>query len=145
MIDSQFSTRTVQSLMLLVRFGIVGLLNTAFGYAVFALLLWIDVWPGAALVAATIAGAAFNFQTLQKLVFRSRAQFARFFCVYGIVLAVNWAGLRILRDHGLSNLMSQALLTLPVAALSFLAQRRLVFGRRDLVDGRAGGALRGKI
>ena len=113
---------------LFLRFGVVGLLNAAFGYAVFATLLLAGLWPGAALVAATVAGVAFNFQTSRRLVFRSKGQILQFIAVYAVVLVLNWVALRVLRRCGLPDLESQALLTLPIAAVSFLGQRRFVFG-----------------
>lgn len=115
--------------LLLLRFGLVGVLNAAFAYAVFALLLHLDIWPGAALVAAAAVGTAFNFQTSRRLVFRSRGRVVRFIVVYALVLAFNWAALRALRWCSLPDLESQALLTLPIAAISFFGQRRFVFGR----------------
>lgn len=39
-----------------------------------------------ALLVATAAGVAFNFQTSQRLVFRSRGHGLRFVAVYGVVL-----------------------------------------------------------
>lgn len=118
-----------QDWLLLLRFGLVGLLNAAFGYAVFALLLHLGTWPGAALVVAAAAGTAFNFQTSRRLVFRSRGHVVRFLAVYAVVLALNWAALRALRWCSLPDLESQALLTLPIAVISFLGQHRFVFGR----------------
>ena len=113
--------------LLFLRFGLVGLLNAAFGYTVFAFLVLAGIWPGAALVGSTIAGVAFNFQTSRRLVFRSRGRALRFVAVYAVVLAVNWAALRTLRWCGLPDLESQALLVLPIAALSFLGQQTFVF------------------
>jgi SAM-dependent methyltransferase len=141
------STRTVpadpkwQSWRLFLRFGLTGLLNAGFGYLVFAILLWTGIWPGAALVGAAAAGTAFTFQTSQRLVFRTQGQFARFVLTYAILLLLNWAALRTLHAWGLSDLASQAILTLPVAGLSFICQRRFVFGemaspraRRNLTE-----------
>jgi putative flippase GtrA len=117
-------------ILLFLRFGLVGLLNAAFGYAVFALLVLAGLWAGAALVVANAAGVAFNFQTSQRLVFRSgeRGRGLRFAALYGAVLIVNWMALRTLHNLGMSNLLAQALLVLPVAALSFLGQKLFVFG-----------------
>jgi len=105
--------------LLFLRFGL--------GYGVFAVLVLVGTWSGAALVMATIAGVAFNFQTSRRLVFRSSGRTLRFIAVYVVVLILNWAALRTLRRYGLSDLESQALLTLPIAAMSFLGQRTFVF------------------
>jgi putative flippase GtrA len=116
--------------LLFLRFGVVGLLNTAFGYAVFAALILAGLWPGAAIVTSTIVGVAFNFQTSRRLVFRSRGRVIRFVGLYCAVLALNWSALRALHSTGLNDLRSQALLVLPLAAISFAAQRTFVFGPR---------------
>jgi len=116
------------SMLLFLRFGVVGLLNTAFGYAVFAALVLAGLWPGPALAVATIAGVAFNFQTSRRLVFRSRGRGERFVAVYVGVFVLNWAALRTLNWVGFGDLVSQAMLVLPLAAISFLAQRVFVFG-----------------
>ncbi len=117
---------------LVLRFGVVGLLNAAFGYVVFALLIWLGAWTGAALVLAAAAGILFNFQTSRRLVFRSRGDVVRFVAVYIVVLTVNWGALYALRRYGMPDLVVQAILTLPVAAISFVGQRRYVFGRADV-------------
>ena len=119
-----------QNWLLFVRFALVGLINTGFGYAMFALLILVGVWPAAALVGAAIAGVAFNFQTSRRLVFRSKGRSLRFVAVYGAVLICNWAALRTLRQCGLADLESQAMLALPVAVMSFLGQRTFVFSQR---------------
>jgi putative flippase GtrA len=113
--------------LLLLRFGMAGLLNAAFGYAAFALLLLAGAGTGVALVAAMAAGVAFNFHTSKHLVFRSRGRAFRFVAVYGFVLAINWLALRGLGAIGVSPLAGQALLVLPAAAMSFLGQKMFVF------------------
>jgi putative flippase GtrA len=115
--------------LLFPRFGVVGLVNAGFGYAVFALLELTGSWPGAALAGATIAGVAFNFQTSRRLVFRAKGHILWFIAVYSGVLALNWTVLRALRRYGLPDLESQALLTLPIAAISFFGQQKLVFDK----------------
>jgi len=112
---------------LLIRFGLVGLLNTVFGYGIYALFILAGFWPGAALVLGMLAGAAFNFQTARRLVFRSQGRLARFIASYALILALNWILLRLLLHGGLSELVGQAVLALPMAAFSFWLQRRFVF------------------
>ncbi len=114
--------------MLFLRFAAVGLLNTAFGYAVFAALVLAGVGGGPALIVATLAGVAFNFQTSRRLVFRSGGRSLRFVVVYAALLALNLASLRVMRALGLPDLGAQAILALPFAALSFVGQKIFVFG-----------------
>ena len=113
--------------LLWLRFLVVGVLNSAFGYAVFAVFLLAGFWPGAALIAATAAGVGFNFQTSRRLVFRSRGRVARFIGIYAAALVLNWASLRALHGLGLPELEAQALLVLPIAAFSFFGQKWFVF------------------
>jgi putative flippase GtrA len=114
------------------RFGLVGLLNASFGYLVFALLVMSGVGPTAALFATMIVAVAFNFQTSRRLVFGSSGHAIRFVAFYIVIVIINSVALNILRWCGLTDLSSQALLTLPIAALSFICQRRYVF---KLIDG----------
>jgi putative flippase GtrA len=110
------------------RFGLAGLLNAGFGFSVFVLLVMVGVWPSVALAVTMVAAIAFNFQTSRRLVFRSNGDIVRFVAVYASVLVVNWVALAGLEWAGFSVLWSQALLTLPIAAISFLGQQRFVFG-----------------
>ena len=116
-----------RAVLLVLRFGLAGLLNTLFGYAAFALLLLAGLPPGAALAGATVAGVAFNFQTSRRLVFRSRGRTVRFVALYAAIFALNWLALHVLILAGMSDLAAQALLALPMAALSFAGQKVLVF------------------
>ncbi len=114
-----------------VRFIAAGLLNTAFGYTVFVVLIWAGMGSLAALVLATAAGVLFNFQTSRALVFRDqRAGMLRFASVYIVMIGVNWAALSALERLGLQPWAAQGVLTLPLALLSFAAQKFLVFGAR---------------
>lgn len=120
--------KAYSSLLLFLRFGIVGLLNTAFGYVVFAGLCLTGLWPLAALVGSTLAGVAFNFQTSRRLVFRTRGRGLRFCLVYLLILAANWALLRMMNDAGFNAIEAQAVLALPLSIASFVGQKVFVFG-----------------
>jgi putative flippase GtrA len=122
-------TSRSQDWFLIWRFGVVGMVNTALSYVVFAILVLLSGWPGASLAGATIAGVAFNFQTSRRLIFRSNGRALWFVAVYIVVFALNWAALRGLLWYGVPPLWAQALLTLPIAAVSFIGQRTLVFGQ----------------
>jgi len=111
------------------RFLVVGLLNTAFGQGVFALLVLAGLHHLVALLLATIAGVLFNFQTLGRLVFRDpdRRRLGRFIAGYAVIYAVNSIALDVLIRGGLEAIPAQLILTLPVALLSFAINRLLVF------------------
>lgn len=111
------------------RFAVVGLLNTGFGYVAFLACLALGLPVPAALVLSTGAGVAFNFQTSRRLVFRSRDRglMPRFVAVYALLTGLDWIALRWLEARGVPAWSAQGGLVLPLAALSFAAQRRFVF------------------
>ena len=116
----------------LIRFLAVGLVNTAFGYAVFLVALRLGAVAAVALMISTLAGIAFNFQTSRHIVFRSRRAglTLRFSLVYVAVFAINCTALAGLRRMGLPNGMGQAVMVLPMAMLAFAMQRGFVFKTR---------------
>lgn len=118
----------LESLLLLFRFGAVGILNTAFGYVVFAAFVLAGTPHTPALALSTIAGVAFNFQTSRRLVFHTAGRVLRFVGVYCVAFALNLAALSRLAELGVPALLAQAMLALPIAVVSFLAQKNFVFG-----------------
>ncbi len=119
-----------------VRFLLVGGLNTAFGYTVFAIGILLGIpYPLAALV-STVLGVLFNFKSYGTLVFASHDNrlIFRFVLVYGICYAVGLIPLAWAKAHGVPILWMAAIFLLPMAALAFVLQRVLVFqaGRAPL-------------
>jgi putative flippase GtrA len=116
------------------RFVASGVLNTAFGYLVFLLVLRLVGSATAALVASTTAGILFNYQTSRRIVFRSgcKGGLPAFAALYGGLFAVNETAILALQASGVPAWASQALLLLPMAAASFMLQQRLVFAQRRL-------------
>lgn len=110
-------------------FLVVGVLNTAFGYGCYALLVWLGVHYALAAFLSTVLGVLFNFQTIGRLVFRSHdhRRLWRFVGVYTATYGLNVAGLWALQKVGLNAYASGALLLLPMALLAFVLQKRLVF------------------
>lgn len=115
----------------LLRFFIVGMVNTLVGYALYLTGLWVGIPYQAALTGATVLGAIFNFFTTGRLVFASRAlnKIFGFLTVYGITLVVNLALLTWLVEVGVTKAYAQAVLLPLVVFLSFLLNKYLVFGR----------------
>lgn len=114
----------------LLRFGMVGLINTAVSYAAFAVLIVLHTGPLVALIGTTVLSLAFNYQTSRRLVFHSRTQgqILRFLAVYAFVVGVNWMGLRALASFGIPELYGQAMMIVPIALMSFAGQLIFVFG-----------------
>ena len=113
---------------LFVRFLFVGLLNTAFGYGTFLLLLWTGLSSQIALIGAWIMGVLFSFRTIRTLVFTGHnGRIGRFVTVYLVMLALNWSALLVLEARGAPAWLAQGALTFVVALVSFAAQKIFVF------------------
>lgn len=112
-----------------ILFLLIGGLNTAFGYAAFALLYHLGLHYAVAAALSTIAGILFNFQTTGRIVFKNGdpTLLFRFLAVYAVIYLLNVGALRLAEGNGLGVIPVQAFLLLPTAALSFVLQRRFVF------------------
>jgi len=87
---------------LIARFIAVGLLNTVVGYAIYGILILLNVPYLAALLVSTIAGVIFNYFSIGRLVFKSRGGrvvFVKFIAAYGVVYCINAVALEILIKH----------------------------------------------
>ncbi len=115
----------------LLAFLLVGVLNTAFGMAVFAFLILQSVPRGWALLWATVLGVAFNFQTIGRIVFQNHdwRLLGRFGLTYVIVYCVNLALLEWLTVLGFAAIPAQALLLPLVVLVSFSLNKLFVFQR----------------
>lgn len=113
----------------LLKFLLVGGLNTAFGYSVFVVGLWAGLHYSAAIAVATVLGTLFNFKSTGTLVFRSRdnSRLWRFVAVYGVVYALNVLGVAVLLRLGVPEWLGGLLLALPLAILSYGLNSRYVF------------------
>lgn len=115
-----------------VRFLAVGVLNTAFGYLIFAALTLIGVSPGAAVVGGTILGVLFNFQSTGRLVFGASGGrlLPRFAAVYAVQALADIGLLHLALAHGVPVLIAQAVLLPPLVVITFFVMRRYVFPHR---------------
>lgn len=113
----------------LVRYLVVGGVNTVFGYSVFALLIYLGWHYSMALFFATIAGVLFNFQTFGIFVFGKSdwRLLWRFLAVYGFLYAVNvflvFMFLFLMRSVYAANAFAIVL----IAGLGYFLNRRFVY------------------
>lgn len=114
----------------LLRFLLVGGLNTVVGYGLFAAFVWIGLPYPAAIALATVLGVAFNFQSTGRLVFGGAplSQLWRFVAVYAAVYFINVATVALLLRTGLNVYVANGLVILPLALIAYVLQRRFVFG-----------------
>lgn len=116
---------------------LVGGLNTAFGYTVFAICILIGTPYQLAALVSTVLGVLFNFKSYGALVFASHDNrlIFRFIAVYGICYLVGLVPLAWAKAHGVPILWMGAICVLPMAALAFTLQRVLVFHRSGGMPG----------
>ncbi|HJV00525.1 MAG TPA: GtrA family protein [Burkholderiaceae bacterium] len=125
------------------RFGLAGVLNTAFGYGAYALLLALGLHYALANLGALALGVCFSFRTHATLVFghghgrpsgarpgaRSGVLFGRYVLGWLVLYGVNVAAIAVLLRAGLGPYAAGALWLAPQAVLSYLVQRHFVFRR----------------
>jgi len=112
-----------------VIFLMVGGLNTAVGYSLFAAFILLGAGATVALAAATVLGVLFNFKSIGHLVFGNGDSrlLPRFVGVYTVQFLANLIALRGLENAGLSPLLAQLVILPPLSLGNFLLMRRLVF------------------
>jgi putative flippase GtrA len=112
-----------------VRFLLVGLLNTAVGYSIFAALTLSGLGIVPATLGATVMGALFNFKSIGSLVFGStRAKLLpRFLAVYVLQCGANIGALSVFQAAGVSLLIAEAIILPVLAVAGFLLMRHWVF------------------
>ncbi|WP_208603320.1 GtrA family protein [Caballeronia sordidicola] len=104
-------------------------MNSAFGYACFAALLYFGLHYALALLLATILGVAFNFKSTGALVFGSHDNrlIFRFVASYAVVYAANALGIKMMAQIGWPPYVGGAVMILPMAVLAFFLNKRFVF------------------
>lgn len=115
----------------IIRFISVGILNTIVGYAIYAILIWLNLPPLMALLLSTIAGVTFNYFSIGKLVFQSQGGltvFIRFIASYCVVYVVNAQALSFLiKSLHMTPYIAQALCIPLNVTVSWLLMNHWVF------------------
>lgn len=112
-----------------IRFLLIGGVNTAFSYCIYAFFLFLGMNYALSNFLALIIGIFFSFRTQGKFVFRNteRRLFGRFVVVWIIIYFANIFLIRELIQWGLDAYISGALSIIPIAILSYLFQKFFVF------------------
>lgn len=115
----------------LVSFLLIGIVNTLFGYSIYATFLYIGLHYAWAGMLSTILGIMFNFKSTGIAVFQSTKNVLifRFASVYGIIYCLSTAGVALLHRAGISPYYGGAIMLLPMAALSFVLNKHFVFNK----------------
>ena len=111
------------------RFVLVGGLNTAFSYALYAGLLLLGLNVAMASLLALVLGILFSFATQGKIVFRQASWFTfmKFLLAWTLFYFVNLGIIAVLMRVGLGAYLAGAVSTLPMTLLSYVALRSVVF------------------
>ena len=115
----------------LLKFLVIGVFNTLFGYAVYALLVLVGIPEQPALGAAYIIGVTWNYFTHAKLVFGAKGykRMPAYFAAYLFLYLLNAFFLEQLVSAGLQPLLAQAMIVPFAAAISFVLISRVLTGK----------------
>jgi len=112
------------------KFLFVGALNTAFSYCIYALFVTVGLIPNLALFFQYIIGVLWNFKTTGSIVFKNHNNrlIFKFIASYVFTFLLNSLFLNVLIEQlKLNEYISQAVLILPMAMISFLIFKLWVF------------------
>jgi len=120
--------KTFQSNLLL-RFLIVGGVNTAFGLATYVLLALTPLPTWAVIILSNAAGILFNFLTTGGLVFRDRSlgRLPRFLACYAVTFLLYLVFIRWLSPFTGGRIGAMLVIILPMTVLTYLLQSKIVF------------------
>lgn len=123
-----FDWRRKQEWWQLLRYYQAGLINMAFGYAAFAVLVWLGLQVFVAQAVGHVLGVTFNYFTYSKFAFAgqqaSKSNFAMAYVGnYFLGLAFLWAALKVLP----SPYIAGAVATVAVSVFNYFILKRLVF------------------
>jgi putative flippase GtrA len=112
-----------------IRFVLIGAINTAFSYAIYAFFLYLGLSYALANLLALMIGILFSFRMQGKFVFQNTENhlLGRFIAAWLLIYCVNVLLINLLIGQGLNAYISGALAIFPVTALSYFFQRFYVF------------------
>jgi putative flippase GtrA len=123
-----FDWRRKEEWWQLFRYYQAGVVNVLFGYAVFALLIWLGMQVYGAQLLGHVIGVVFNYFTYSRYAFAgqqsSKASFAMSYVGnYFLGLAALWGALQLVPSPYMAGLMA----TVAVSVINFFILKRLVF------------------
>lgn len=111
-------------------FILTGVINTIFGYVLYAVMFWLFENKVIALVVDYAAGILFNFQTYSKIVFNSHdfRKIFKFTFAYVLTFIFNYASLYLFNDVLCINAyMAQLIALMYIPLILFFLLKRYVF------------------
>ena len=119
-----------EKLVKIIRFLVVGGINTVFGYSLYAFLIWIGLPIEAAVLISTVLGVLFNFVSYGRLAFGgvlSGMTLARFIANYTALYFLNVWLLKLVVRAGYSAYLAAILLMPVTIIITFVSLRLFVF------------------
>ena len=114
----------------LIRFYQAALINTVFGFGLYALLIRAGLNLYLAQIVAQIAGVAFNYLTYSRHVFHDQRGDKRMFvAAYLVNYLVNLALLALFHRGGMSSYAAGLAATIVASLINFFVLKRVVFTR----------------
>lgn len=115
-------------------FVAVGILNTVFGYSVFALFIFMKLHYAIAMLLATCLGILFNFNTTGRIVFQQhdRKMLVQFIGAYTFIYFITLILFNITKLLHITNIYtSGAIISLITPFISFYLNKYYVFIHRE--------------
>jgi len=115
----------------IIRFFLVGGLNTSFGYGLFSLLIYIGLHYTLASFICTILCVLFNFKTIGSLVFKNKNNVLifKFLGVYVINYILGILFLSIFKHFGVNEYIGGAILIVPMGLFAYVLHHYFVFNK----------------
>ena len=116
----------------LVKFILVGGLNSLFGYSCYALFVFMGLPYPVALLLATCIGVLFNFKTTGTIVFANANNdyFLKFVIVYGFIYLFNMTFIKFMELFTSNLYLAGFVAMIPAAILGFILNKYIVFRER---------------
>lgn len=113
----------------LLRFLLVGALNTAFGVGVYCLAIFVGLPYFIATLLSNVLGVLFNFVTTGRLVFRNsdKRLIFRFVACYVVVYCINTAVVKLFLMASLNSYWAGIAATPVTALCSYFLLKRFVY------------------
>jgi len=113
------------------RFGVVGILNTIFSYSIYALGIYLGLTYYVASLISMIVGVMVSFATQGRLVFRAqlKGRFPSYLLMWLLLYLVNVGTIRWLLTFDLNQYVAGLIAAIPVVIASFVLQKFIIFKR----------------
>jgi len=119
---------TWSSIFRLLRFGVVGTLNTAISYGVFSLFLFLGLHYSLATLGGGLVGMTLGFKLHGALVFKhsGKGRFVWFALVFVLIYMLS-LGIQLLARRGVNGYLAGAIASAITVPISFSLNQVLVF------------------